>query len=148
MTTRHIPDFRAPASTGQTLSWESFQGKVPVLLACMPDGIDHELIAGFDQLHARFGDHRVQILMVAPVTAKEARDTAEGLDVTVPILSDPTRGVIDRTGGGPVAVLYDMNGKEVRSYDLGDTAVSPDSILQDISSMVTEGSLEIMEGRS
>jgi peroxiredoxin len=146
--TRHIPNFRAPASTGQTLSWESFQGKVPVLLAFMPEGIDHELMARFDELHSRFGDHRVQIMMVAPVTAKEARDEAESLGVTVPILSDPNREVLDQAGGSASAALYDMDGGEVRSYDFGDSAVTPDTILQDVSSMVIEGNLENMGGRS
>ncbi len=31
-----IESFRAPASTGQTLSWDSFAGKLPVVIAFIP----------------------------------------------------------------------------------------------------------------
>jgi peroxiredoxin len=146
MATRHIPDFRTPASTGQTLSWESFAGKVPVLLVCMPDGVDAETLQGFDRLHSRFGDHRIQLLAVAPITARQARETAEAENLTTPILSDPSSAILAGIGTGPSAVLYDRDGREVCSYDLTEAAITPDAVMQDISSMVTDGSLEIMEG--
>jgi peroxiredoxin len=146
MTTRHIPNFRTAASTGQTLSWSSFEGKVPVLMLCMPDGINHELMQNADALHSRFGDHRVQVLAVAPLTAREAREESERSSFTIPILSDPNRELLDGVGGGTVGILYDRDGQEVRTYDLTDTAVTADTILQDVSSMVIDGSLTIMEG--
>jgi len=34
-----IPDFRAPASTGQTLEASSFVGSLPMVLMLMPEGV-------------------------------------------------------------------------------------------------------------
>jgi peroxiredoxin len=134
-----------PASTGQTLSWTSFEGKIPILLVCMPDGIDTELVAGFDTIHARFGDHRIQLMAVAPATAREVREEADRSSTTFPILADPSRVMLSAVGSNPTAVLYDRSGQEVRVYDLTDPAVTPDSVIQDISSMVAAGSLDTME---
>jgi peroxiredoxin len=112
----------------------------------MPDGVNHELMQNADALHSRFGEHRVQVLVVAPLTAREAREEAERSSLTIPILSDPNRELLDGVGGGTVGILYDRDGQEVRTYDLTDTAVTADTILQDVSSMVIDGSLTIMEG--
>ena len=134
-----------PASTGQTLSWSSFEGKIPILLVCMPDGIDTELLAGFDVLHSRFGDHRIQLMGVAPATAREVREVADRSSITFPILADPSRVVLSTVETKPAAVLYDRAGQEVRVYDLTDPAVTPEAVIQDISSMVAAGSLDTME---
>ncbi len=55
----------------------------------MPDGINHDLLQDTDALHNRSGDHSVQVLGVAPLTAREARNEAEQSSLTIP--SSPTR---------------------------------------------------------
>jgi peroxiredoxin Q/BCP len=88
-----IPDFRAPASTGQTLSWEAYRDKIPVILFFLSgtdrDG-DAEELQGFDRLLSDFGSRRIQVLGVVKRTASEVRDLAGELRLDVPVLADPS----------------------------------------------------------
>lgn len=88
---QNIESFRAPASTGQTLSWDSFAGKVPIALAFIPATEGNEaLLTELSERHKDFSDRRIQLLGVAPETATELRDVADRLDITFPILADPS----------------------------------------------------------
>lgn len=85
-----IESFRAPASTGQTLSWDSFAGKVPIVMAFIPTTEDHEqILIELSERHKDFSDRRIQLMGVAPETATDLRDVADRLDITFPILADP-----------------------------------------------------------
>ncbi len=85
-----IESFRAPASTGQTLSWGSFAGKVPIAMAFIPASEDNEaLLTELSERHKDFSDRRIQLLGVAPETATDLRDVADRLDITFPILAAP-----------------------------------------------------------
>lgn len=116
----YLPDFRLPASTGQTLSKESFLGKVPVILVFLP-GLARpaavEAIAAFDRKLVDFGHERVQVLGVAQMTASELRDFVTAESIKVPILADPA-GQLHRAAGVPTdrtdpeqtTLVYDTNG--------------------------------------
>jgi len=87
-----IPDFRAPASTGQTLEASSFVGSLPMVLMLMPDPICEE---SRSQLHAAnhrladFASERVQLLAVTRSTAGEVRRCAAEEGIDFPLLADP-----------------------------------------------------------
>ena len=115
---QQIDSFRAPASTGQTLSWDSFAGKVPIVMAFIPttEGSE-ELLTELSQRHKDFSDRRIQLMGVAPETATDLRDVADRLDITFPILADPAGSMFrsfDAIGsdGQPSerVVIVDRNG--------------------------------------
>ena len=88
---QQIDSFRAPASTGQTLSWDSFAGKVPIVMAFIPATEGREkLLTELSQRHKDFSDRRIQLMGVALETATDLRDLADRLDITFPILADPS----------------------------------------------------------
>jgi len=96
-----LPPFSLPASTGQTLSRESFLGKVPVVVVFLADPrgpSDRELLQAYSRLLADFGATRTQVLAVARLTAREARELADELAVNVPLLAD---------AGGEMAAAFD-----------------------------------------
>ncbi len=66
-----IEDFRLPASTGHTLSCESFRGKVPLVIVFVPDADTPQstsLLEELDRRHADFGAERAQVLTVTKET--------------------------------------------------------------------------------
>lgn len=65
----HLPAFRAPATTGQELSLDTFLQKVPLAIVFLA-GIeeDAELLRAFDEALPRFGAERAQLLVVAPLS--------------------------------------------------------------------------------
>ena len=115
---QNIESFRAPASTGQTLSWDSFAGKIPIVMVFIPTTEGRgELLAELSQRHKDFSDRRIQLLGVVPETATELRDMADRLEITFPILADPAGSMFrsfDAIGsdGQPSerVVIVDRNG--------------------------------------
>ena len=115
---QQIDSFRAPASTGQTLSWDSFAGKVPIVMAFIPTTEGNEqLLSEWSERHKDFSDRRIQLLGVAQETATDLRDVADRLDITFPILADPAGSMFrsfDAIGsdGQPSerVVIVDRNG--------------------------------------
>jgi peroxiredoxin len=98
-TQRFTPTFSAPASTGQTLSTESFLDKVPVALLFLPDpdaAID--TLAAYNGVHADFAQRRVQLLAVVPELASDARDLADRMQLTFPLLADPSLTIYQEFG--------------------------------------------------
>lgn len=124
-TTETIPDFSLAASTGQTLALDSFRGKVPIAIVFV-EGLeqDRELVGALDERLADFGSERSQILAVARVTAREARDFAEAEGIAMPILADAS-GAMFRDYGAEdtdgsrrrLAVVATAEGRLVRRFD-------------------------------
>jgi peroxiredoxin len=119
-----IPGFRLPASTGSTLEFASFQGKVPLVLLFLPTGSNRsdELLAAVDGRLKDFGSERSQVLVVMRITAREAREMADERSLAVPVLADAS-GAMARDfdaadeGGRPVAVVADKEGRPVRHFN-------------------------------
>lgn len=120
-----IPDFSLAASTGQTLALDSFRGKVPMAIVFL-EGLeqDRDLVRALDARLADFGSERSQILAVAKVTAREARDFAETEGIGMPILADAS-GAMFRDYGAEdeegelrrLGVVATAGGELVRRFD-------------------------------
>lgn len=116
-----IGDFSLAASTGQTLSLDSFKGKVPLVLVFLDlEDDDHRaLLAELNDRHKDFGSERSQVLVVTKVTAREARRLAEEMGLSVPVLADAS-GAMGRDHEavkGSVAVVADKQGRVFRRFD-------------------------------
>lgn len=121
-----VPDFALPASTGQTLSRDSFVGKVPLVIVFLPDplGSDRSVVGTYSELLSEFGALRVQVLLVARVTAREARDIAAATGANVPLLADAGGAMATAFGAaGPdgtfrrVTIVTDEYGGIIRRLD-------------------------------
>lgn len=125
--TRYIEEFSLPASTGQTLSLSSFKGKVPLVLVFLSDldSIDDaELLGELNDRLADFGAQRSQVLAVAKVTARRAREYADSNGLNVALLADASGSMArdyeaDDDSGRPrtVAVVSDKECRMVRRFD-------------------------------
>jgi len=118
------PSFRAPTSNGQTLDSEAFHGKLAVVLFFLaqpgtPD--DDVMLDEFDEHLVEFGHQRVQLLGVAPCSAREVRARAEAQQLAVTLLADESGeiarsfGIADATPGeraatAPPTVVIDRQG--------------------------------------
>lgn len=118
-----IDDFSLASSTGQTLRLDSFKGKVPLVLVFLDleDDDDRALLVDINDRHKEFGSERSQVLVVAKVTARDARQVAEEMGLTVPVLADAS-GAMARDhdaakGKTRVAVVADKEGRVVRRFD-------------------------------
>jgi peroxiredoxin len=110
------PTFSAPASTGQTLSTESFRDKVPVAMLFLPDA-SQATLDEYNSIHADLAQRRVQLLAVLPELASDARDLAGRLQLTFPLLADPSLALFGDFGatdslGEPMrcSVIIDKTG--------------------------------------
>jgi peroxiredoxin len=122
-----IGHFSLPASTGQTLSFESFRGKVPIAMVFLGDLSAEEernLLTELDSHLKDFGSQRAQLLIVSRVTARVAREVSDEMGLAVPLLADASgalareHGAEDETGRRiPVAILADKDGAIVRRFD-------------------------------
>jgi peroxiredoxin len=122
-----IPDFSAPASTGQTLSLDSFKDNFPMVILFIPDLNDTDgkgMVADLDELHAMFGGERAQVLVVVKATAREVRYFADGEDLTLPVLADANGSMIrsldveDEAGRARLsALVVDKDGTLVSRFD-------------------------------
>lgn len=118
-----IPDFRLPASTGHTLSLDSFMGKVPLVLVFIPDVHSPDGIALLEELDRRqkdFGSERSQLLAIAKETARSVRDLSDERGISVPILADASGGMARdfsvEPDGEAVAVVSDKSGRVKRRF--------------------------------
>lgn len=124
---RLIPDFSLPASTGQTLSLDSFRGNTPLVIFFLPgldSDEDRDLAMGYDKHLADFGRHRSQVLGVVKEQAKTVRNQAEEMELHLPILADASGamirdyGVDDADGRARHAlVISDKDANLVRRFD-------------------------------
>jgi peroxiredoxin len=124
-TTETIPDFSLAASTGQTLALDSFRGKVPMVIVFL-EGLeqDRDLLEALNARLADFGSERSQILAVAKVTAREARDFVDAEGIAMPILADASGAMFRDYGaedeGGELrrlGVVATAEGELVRRFD-------------------------------
>lgn len=118
-----IEDFGLPASTGQTLTLESFKGKVPLILVFLnleQDG-NRNLLSDLNTRHKDFGSERAQVLAIVKMTARETREIAEDMGLSVPLLADAsgamTRAYDADEAESGVAVVADKQGRLVRRFD-------------------------------
>jgi peroxiredoxin len=122
--TTQIPDFRLPASTGHTLSLDSFRGKVPLVLVFLPDPHSSDGVSILEELDRRlkdFGAERAQVLAIAQETARRVRELADERGISLPILADAS-GAMARDFSAddtdrPVAVVGDREGHIKRRFD-------------------------------
>ncbi|MGH8951191.1 MAG: redoxin domain-containing protein [Acidimicrobiia bacterium] len=124
---RSIPDFKVPASTGQTLSLDSYRGKTPLAIFFLP-GIEMEedlaLLEAYNQRLAEFGRQRAQLMGVVKERARAVRDLADWMNLQLPILADASGamirdfGVDDPDGRARHAlIISDRDGNLVRRFD-------------------------------
>lgn len=137
---REIEHFSLPASTGQTLSLDKFKGKLPVVLVFLSDLDSNQNVGFLDHLNRRlsdFGAERAQVLAIARVTAREARDYADEHGLNVALLADASGSMArdyeaddDRGMTRSVAVVADKDGVLKRRFDPLPVDDDPDDIVE------------------
>lgn len=153
--TREIAHFSLPASTGQTLSLDSFKGKVPLVLVFLSDvasEADTALLSLLDERLREFGAERSQVLAVARLRAREARDLADERALNIAVLADASGAMArdyeaddDEGGSRRIAVVADKDGVLKRRFDPlpldGDVGSAVDALLDTVRALGT-GALE------
>jgi len=134
-----LEDFRLPASTGHTLSLDSFEGKVPLAIVFLPDreSTALPLLQEMNRRHKDFGAERAQLLAVMKATARRVREIADEQGLSVPILADASGAMArDHDAAGfphAVAVIADREGNVKRRFtnllDGNDPGPAVESIL-------------------
>ncbi len=138
-----IPGFRLPASTGHTLEYEAFRGKVPVAVVFVPEAHTANGVAILNELDRRlkdFGAERSQVLAVVKETARTVRDIAEERGLAIPILADASGAMARDFDAGEtenaVAVVADEEGRIKRRFapffDGSDPTPAVESLLNTI----------------
>jgi peroxiredoxin len=136
----HIGDFSLPASTGQTLSLDSFRGKVPMVIVFLgepPPEDDRSVLVELDSHLKEFGSERSQLLIVVRTTARSAREISEAMGLAVPLLADASgsmardHGAEDDQGSKhPVALVVDKEGVIQRRFDPLPLDEDPDDAIE------------------
>lgn len=124
---REVEPFSLPASTGQTLSLDKFKGKLPLVIVFLSDLDSDKNLELLDALNDRlseFGAERSQVLAVARVTAREARDFADERDLKVVLLADASGSMArdyeaddDEGKTRTMAIVADKKGVLKRRFD-------------------------------
>lgn len=123
-----VPDFSLPASTGQTLSLESYLGNTPLVLIFLPElKTSLRMLKRFNDRLADFGNERSQLLAVARVQASEARKIADDHDLALPLLADATGSMAHQLNlelaCHPVVIVADSDGRIRESISFPDAHV-------------------------
>lgn len=123
-----VPDFSLPASTGQTLSLDSYRGNTPLVIIFLPElRTSLRILKRFSDRLADFGDERSQLLAVARIQAKEARDIAEEHDLVVPLLADASGSMAQQLNlqlaCHPVVIVADKDGRIRESISYPDAHI-------------------------
>lgn len=137
-----VPDFSLPASTGQTLSLESYRGKTPLVIIFLPDPrASLRMLKRFDDRLADFGEERSQLLAVVPVQLSEAKEIADEHDLVLPLLADETGSMAHQLNlqlaGHPVVIVADKDGRIRESISYPDAHV--EGILDRVRRLPHEG---------
>lgn len=129
-----LPDFRLPASTGQTLTRSAFVDTVPLVITFVSDLTSYETaqrLQAYNDRLAEFGSQPAQVLGVASATASSVRESADDIGIRFPILADPTGAFADacdaRAGSrefDPVTLVTDAWGVIRHRIDDGDPSVA------------------------
>jgi peroxiredoxin len=123
-----VPDFSLPASTGQTLSLDSYRGKTPLVIIFLPElKASLRILKRFDDRLADFGKERSQVLAVARAPASDVREIADDHDLVLPLLADASGSMahqlnLDRAGH-PVVIVADSEGRIRESISYPDAHV-------------------------
>ncbi|MGA7271142.1 MAG: redoxin domain-containing protein [Acidimicrobiia bacterium] len=143
-----IPPFSLPASTGQTLDRDAYLGKMPMVIFFLPDPeseTDRSLLAGYDRLLKDFGQETSQVMGVARITARQARDLSDEMDLSLPLLADAGGdmarrfGVADPDGAvHRVTFVVDRHGKVARRFDPASASKQAPDMLEAIRALKTE----------
>lgn len=123
----HIGDFSLPASTGQTLSLDSFLGKVPMVVVFLGELATEgggSFLTELDSHLKEFGAERSQLLVVLRATARTTREISDEMGLSLPLLADAS-GTMGRDHGAeddegqrhPVALVVDKEGEIKRRFD-------------------------------
>jgi len=148
---REIEPFSLPASTGQTLSLDKFKGKMPLVLVFLSDLESDENLELLEELNERlseFGSERSQVLVVARVTARQAREFADDNGLRIALLADASGSMArdyeaddDQGNTRTVAVVADREGVLKRRFDPlpidGDADDVVDGLLETIQALGT-----------
>ncbi|CAN5824315.1 hypothetical protein BH23ACT4_BH23ACT4_14770 [soil metagenome] len=123
-----VPDFNLPSSTGQALSLESYRGKTPLVIIFLPDlKASLRILKRFSDRLADFGDERAQLLAVATVDAKEAREIANDHDLLLPLLADESGSMALelnlQQACHPVVIVADKGGRIRESISFPDAHI-------------------------
>lgn len=137
-----VPDFRLPASTGQTLSLQSYRGKTPLVMVFLPDPkTSLRILKRFSERLADFGEERSQLLAVACLNAEEARRFAEEHGLVVPLLADESgsmaRQLNLQLACHPVVIVADKDARIRESISYPDAHI--DGILDRVRRLRHEG---------
>lgn len=124
---QHLPDYGLPASTGQTLTTDSFRGKMPVVFVFLSDlesDVNVSLLEDLNEHLSDFGSERSQILGVVKEAARTVRSRTDEMGIRFPILADAAGEMSREFGVGfaeegeqPVIVIADREGRLVRGFD-------------------------------
>lgn len=143
-----IPSFSLPASTGQTLSRDSYLGKMPMVIFFLPDpdsDADRSLLDEYDRLLKDFGEETSQVLGVAKLTARQARDLSDEMGLSLPVLADAGGemarqfDVVDPDGFPRRATfVVDRHGRVVRRFDPASPAKQAPDMLEAIRALKTD----------
>lgn len=146
------PQFSTAASTGQTLSSDSFRGKVPVVMLFIPD-VDAQAAAlsNYNDAHSDFAERRMQLLAVTPLTASDARDLADSAGITYPILADPSLEIFREFGAAnddneamSCSVVVDKAGTVA---DMTESIVSPEAMMAQLDDLEGSNRFEMAVNR-
>lgn len=140
-----MPDFRLPASTGQTLERAAFVGKMPLVVVFLADLESDDTQRHVDQYNDRlrdFGEETCQVLVVARTTARRAREIAEAQGWNLPVLADAAGNmarsfdVVSATGQiKPTTLLVDRRGSIVRRFEDSGMAGEAEALLSAVRSL-------------
>lgn len=137
-TNQQIQGFRLPASTGHTLDFEAFRGKVPVALVFVSDPQSLEgdsIIEELDRRLKDFGSERSQVLVVSRLTARGAREVADDRGLAIPILADASGAMardFDADTESIVAVVADKAGSIETRFDPFFDGADPQSAVEQL----------------
>ena len=140
-----MPEFRLPASTGQTLESDAFVGKMPLVVVFLADLESAEAQRHVDRYNDRlkdFGQETCQVLVVARSTARRVREISEDQGWNLPLLADAggemarSFGVVGATGETePTTLLVDRRGSIVRRFDDSGMAGEAEALLTAVRSL-------------
>jgi peroxiredoxin len=136
-----VPDFRLPASTGQTLALESYRGKISLVLIFTPDlKSSLRILKPFNERLADFEAVKSQVLAVAGLLAREIKEFADENDLALPLLSDTSGSIAQELNleyaGHPVVIVADKEGRIRESVTYPDAHV--EGILDHIRRLASE----------
>ena len=117
-----------PSSTGQTLSLEAYRGNTPLVIIFLPElKTSLRILKQFSDRLADFGEERSQLLAVARIQAKEAREIADENDLVLPLLADASGSMAEQLNlqlaCHPVVVVADKDGRIRESISYPDAHI-------------------------